>query len=276
VAGFDKPGGNSDTDWLNQQYQQALGRNAEAGGRANWEQALAGGKSKEDIFNEGILGSSEYKQQQANLAAGRTAYTNADNSHMYQDLVAAGQFNPNRRAPVAMASKAAPNKVATGDSVSGLRFNPQTQKYEGEFVAPGKGKKSDSMREEMDSMRAEKSGYNHASGDGNANGGLMRGYNMGGLSSLGSYSDGGQLLKGPGDGVSDSIPAQIGSKQPARLADGEFVVPARVVSELGNGSTDAGAKQLYAMMDRVQKNRKKTVGKGKVAVDAKSRKLLPA
>jgi hypothetical protein len=276
VAGFDKPGGNSDTDWLNQQYQQALGRNAEAGGRANWEQALAGGKSKEDIFNEGILGSSEYKQQQANLAAGRTAYTNADNSHMYQDLVAAGQFNPNRRAPVAMASKAAPNKVATGDSVSGLRFNPQTQKYEGEFVAPGKGKKSDSMREEMDSMRAEKSGYNHASGDGNANGGLMRGYNMGGLSSLGSYSDGGQLLKGPGDGVSDSIPAQIGSKQPARLADGEFVVPARVVSELGNGSTDAGAKQLYAMMDRVQKNRKKSIGKGKVAVDAKSRKHLPA
>ena len=61
----------------------------------------------------------------------------------------------------------------------------------------------------------------------------------GGLSdahyNLGGYSDGGRLLRGPGDGVSDSIPATIGNKQPARLADGEFVVPARIVSELGNG-----------------------------------------
>jgi hypothetical protein len=93
---------------------------------------------------------------------------------------------------------------------------------------------------------------------------------------LGGYSDGGRLLKGPGDGVSDDSPAQIGTKQPARLADGEFVVPARIVSELGNGSTDAGAKRLYAMMDRVQANRKKTVGKGKVAVNSKSAKYLPA
>jgi hypothetical protein len=98
----------------------------------------------------------------------------------------------------------------------------------------------------------------------------------GGISDLGGYSDGGRLLKGPGDGVSDDIPAQIGANQPARLADGEFVIPARIVSELGNGSTDAGAKRLYAMMDRVQANRKKTVGKGKVAVNSKSDKYLPA
>lgn len=101
-------------------------------------------------------------------------------------------------------------------------------------------------------------------------------YAQGGLSSLGSYSDGGQLLKGPGDGVSDHIPAQIGKHQPARLADGEFVVPARIVSELGNGSTDAGAKRLYAMMDRVQNKRKKSMGKGKFAVDSKAEKDLPA
>jgi hypothetical protein len=74
----------------------------------------------------------------------------------------------------------------------------------------------------------------------------------GGLADLGGYSDGGRMLKGPGDGMSDSIPAQIGRKQPARLADGEFVVPADVVSHLGNGSTDAGAKRLYAMMDKVR------------------------
>ena len=99
------------------------------------------------------------------------------------------------------------------------------------------------------------------------------GYAMGGH--LGGYSDGGQLLRGPGDGVSDDIPAQIGARQPARLADGEFVVPARIVSELGNGSTDAGAKRLYAMMDRVQQGRTKSVGKGKVAVDSKAYKHLP-
>jgi hypothetical protein len=93
---------------------------------------------------------------------------------------------------------------------------------------------------------------------------------------LGGYSDGGQLLKGPGDGVSDSIPASINEKQPARLADGEFVIPARIVSELGNGSTDAGAKRLYGMMDRIQADRSKTTGKGKVAVDSKARKHLPA
>jgi hypothetical protein len=99
----------------------------------------------------------------------------------------------------------------------------------------------------------------------------------GGLGSLGSYSDGGRLLKGPGDGVSDSIPATIGAKQqPARLADGEFVVPARIVSELGNGSTDAGAKKLYAMMDRVQKARGKTTGKNKVAANSRADKYLPA
>ena len=98
----------------------------------------------------------------------------------------------------------------------------------------------------------------------------------GGLSHLGGYSDGGRMLRGPGDGVSDSIPATIGDKQPARLADGEFVVPARIVSEIGNGSSEAGARKLYAMMDRVQKARKKTVGKGKVAVDSKAEKHLPA
>jgi hypothetical protein len=102
----------------------------------------------------------------------------------------------------------------------------------------------------------------------------------GGLSdahyNLGGYSDGGRLLRGPGDGVSDSIPAVIGKKQPARLADGEFVVPARIVSELGNGSTEAGARKLYAMMDRIQASRKNTVGKGKVAKNNRADKYLPA
>ena len=90
--------------------------------------------------------------------------------------------------------------------------------------------------------------------------------------SLGSYSDGGRMLKGPGDGMSDDIPAMIGKKQPARLADGEFVVPADVVSHLGNGSTDAGAKKLYSMMDKVRTAR---TGKKKQAPAVKGDKYLP-
>jgi len=95
----------------------------------------------------------------------------------------------------------------------------------------------------------------------------------GGITSLGSYSDGGRLLKGPGDGMSDNIPARIGRKQEARLADGEFVVPADVVSHLGNGSTDAGAKTLYAMMNKVRKARTGTKKQGR-QIEASS--YLPA
>ena len=67
----------------------------------------------------------------------------------------------------------------------------------------------------------------------------------------------GRYLQGPGDGTSDSIPATIGNAQPARLADGEFVIDARTVSEIGNGSSNAGAKKLYAMMERVHRERKR-------------------
>lgn len=97
--------------------------------------------------------------------------------------------------------------------------------------------------------------------------------NAGGISDLGSYSDGGRMLKGPGDGMSDNIPATIAGKRPARLADGEFVVPADVVSHLGNGSTDAGAKQLYAMMDRVRSKRTGTKKQGR---QINPEKFMPA
>jgi hypothetical protein len=95
----------------------------------------------------------------------------------------------------------------------------------------------------------------------------------GGLSHLGGYSDGGRMLKGPGDGMSDDIPAMIGKKQPARLADGEFVVPADVVSHLGNGSTDAGAKKLYSMMDKIRKARTGRKAQGK---QINPNKFIPA
>ena len=93
-----------------------------------------------------------------------------------------------------------------------------------------------------------------------AQGGLM---SLAGGGMLGSYSDGGRLLRGPGDGMSDNIPASISNKQPARLADGEFVVPADVVSHLGNGSTEAGSRVLYEMMNRVRKARTGNPKQGK-------------
>jgi len=96
-----------------------------------------------------------------------------------------------------------------------------------------------------------------------AYGGMPVAMNHGGISSLGSYSDGGRMLKGPGDGMSDDIPASIAGSQPARLANEEFVIPADVVSHLGNGSSEAGAKVLYAMMERVRKARTGNPKQGK-------------
>lgn len=89
---------------------------------------------------------------------------------------------------------------------------------------------------------------------------------------LGSYSDGGRLLRGPGDGMSDNIPATIARKQPARLADGEFVIPADVVSHLGNGSTDAGSRVLYKMMEKVRRAR---TGNAKQGKKINPNKLVP-
>jgi hypothetical protein len=83
------------------------------------------------------------------------------------------------------------------------------------------------------------------------------------------YMAKGGYLNGQGDGMSDSIPATIEGKQPARLADGEFVVPADVVSHLGNGSSKAGSKRLYAMLDKVRHARTGNKKQGKQINPAK-------
>ena len=93
-----------------------------------------------------------------------------------------------------------------------------------------------------------------------AQGGMIRGYAEGGY------------LQGPGDGMSDDIPATINGDEPAALADGEFVVPADVVSHIGNGSSEAGSKQLYAMMDRIRKARTGRESQGK---EIKPGKYMP-
>ena len=171
-------------------------------------------------------------------------------------------------------------------AVGGYSFDPVTQKYSQNAsgaVDPSADPSSNGLIGRLlaqADMQGGSSGYSYnpttqkfAAKESSESAPAMA---QGGISNLGDYSDGGRLLRGPGDGISDSIPAMIGKKRPARLADGEFVVPARIVSELGNGSTEAGARKLYAMMDRVQKARGKTVGKGKVAANSRSTKYLPA
>jgi hypothetical protein len=140
------------------------------------------------------------------------------------------------------------------------------------MIAPAGGITVDSMTGEPSSSGTKLSG-----GGGFANGGIAALAGGGGEGHLGDYSDaGGRMLRGPGDGVSDDIPATIDGKRPARLARNEFVIPARAVSELGNGSSEAGAEKLYAMLNRIQKARGKTVGKNAIAKNTRAESLLPA
>jgi hypothetical protein len=80
-------------------------------------------------------------------------------------------------------------------------------------------------------------------------------------------------VTGTGDGMSDSVPATIEGVQEARLADGEFVIPADVVADIGNGSSDAGSKKLYDMMDRIRKARHGTTEQ---PPEINAEKLMPA
>jgi hypothetical protein len=126
------------------------------------------------------------------------------------------------------------------------------------YVSPPVAKRPMPMGQlQMASVKPKKQGDSGSDVEA-AQGGIMH-------SSLGGYAAGGnpRLLQGPGDGMSDNIPATINGRQPARLADGEFVIPADVVSHLGNGSTEAGAKQLHGMMDKVRKARTGNPKQGK-------------
>jgi hypothetical protein len=163
------------------------------------------------------------------------------------------------------------NQAALGTNTMYPMANMRTSAFATPYQTPQSTNMMQSLAPSGGGTVDQMSGEPNMQGTRMATGGISDAhYNLGG------YSDGGRLLRGPGDGVSDDIPAVIGQKQPARLADGEFVVPARIVSELGNGSTEAGARKLYAMMDRVQAARKKTVGKDRVAHNSRADKYLPA
>lgn len=172
---------------------------------------------------------------------------------------------------------ATPTQMPTSTPVVNSGYEQRTNPYTGEPVGQGFAFGGDVDSDDM--TAAAPSVENTAAkvlGASPINNAGIAGFAMGGgIGSLGGYATGGnpRLLKGPGDGMSDSIPATIGQKQPARLADGEFVVPADVVSHLGNGSTDAGAKHLYAMMDKVRAARTGNKQQGK---QINPKKFLPA
>jgi hypothetical protein len=155
-------------------------------------------------------------------------------------------------------------RVGSGVLASALGDTDRDQKEEDEYGGP------------LRDFSYSRSGYTPYRA---ASGGLMDtavARRMAGGGHLGSYSDGGQLLKGreaDSNGMKDDIPASIEGSQPALLADGEFVIPADVVSGLGNGSTEAGARELYAMMEKVREAR---TGRSKQAPEIDADRMMPA
>jgi len=151
-----------------------------------------------------------------------------------------------------------------------------TPKVTGAHAAAGVGTKSTAGV--TPTLQVRGAPLNTGSGAGTGGGtGLARNMAAGGIAGLPGAPVGNGavegMLSGPGDGMSDSIPARIDGKQEARLATGEFVIPADVVSHLGNGASEPGAKVLYAMMDRVRKARTGNPEQGK---EIKPEKFLPA
>lgn len=236
---------------------------------------------------EKILGlpAKDIKAQLSDMATSDYEKWMLDNNVTHQqiaDALGISLAEARKRYPLTNAAKEAIAKIEAADSVGGDSGGVGGGGSGSSGTGPGDaGAATDGAG---DAGASATGGGSAAGADGDssgpgdlATGGLLA-LARGGVSqfNLGDYSDGGRLLRGPGDGVSDSIPATIGKKRPARLADGEFVIPARIVSELGNGSTEAGARKLYAMMDRVQKARRNTTGKNKVAKDTRAAKYLPA
>jgi len=244
---------------------------AQAAAEAKAKQAIAQESSTEEAKEGGLMGYAEGGESHVY----KPIYTNyAQNPYQPQQAM----LNPAQleAASQAYLNQGIPNPIRTLSAPDqGYALNPSVMKSN-EQLAAAKQAIIDAKNAEL--MAAQDAASRPDTGPGGRSGGLMPyalHYANGGNihSNLGSYSDGGHLLRGPGDGVSDSIPATIGGKQPARLAEGEFVIPARIVSELGNGSTDAGAKRLYAMMDRIKAKRSKAKN---IAADTKAYKYLPA
>jgi hypothetical protein len=223
--------------------------------RSNPMLMAAGGIASIPRYNEGRLATSKRKDQYSEMQRFLDMY---DPQSKYTPPKDKGDVGIFRDTSTATRNKSAFDAAMTRQTALEKQSNVNTR-----AKLPRASRSAGQLNMKPQGSKAEKvDEYEYA-----ASGGIMG-------ASLGGYAAGGnpRLLKGPGDGMSDNIPAVIGRRQPARLADGEFVVPADVVSHLGNGSTDAGAKKLHAMMDNVRKAR---TGKKKQAPAVKTSRFIP-
>lgn len=157
-------------------------------------------------------------------------------------------------------------------SVKSLQELEDQKKEAEKILAEQEGKKASDIAWAQGVMRDYPINYRRLTADDVR---AQQGMAGGGLAGLNAFKSGGEprFLKGGGDGMSDDIPATIGGRQKARLSDGEFVVPADVVSHLGNGSSRAGAKKLYSMMDNIRRAR---TGKRRQAPEVSADRYMPA
>lgn len=157
---------------------------------------------------------------------------------------------------------------------------PQGQSQDPEPTDPPVGQlpPDDDETQQVAALSQDTLGSRNVPAGGTAGGGGRTGRNpedeiaqmaQGGIAALKS----GKYLDGSTDGMADKIPATINGTQPAALSDGEFVIPADVVSHLGNGNSDAGARVLEQMMARVRKERTGNKEQGK---EIQARRMLPA
>jgi hypothetical protein len=218
-----------------------------------------------DAFNSNAI------KNQGSISAQRTAME--DSAKMFADvggkyepaitkapveqsfLDKAGEFVMNNKMNIALGGLGAMQMMPPSSGV-----NPISET----MIRPYTYSEEDTSDQEADPSGREKIRYSSSYAAGTpykaAQGGLL------------SLHRGGNFLSGRGDGMSDDIPAMIGTKQPARLADGEFVIPADVVSHIGNGSSKAGAEKLYAMMDKIRQER---TGRKRQSPQINAAKYLP-
>jgi hypothetical protein len=194
------------------------------------------------------------------------------------DVVSKNQFNPNPSRDVSI-GETFYGRSGEGENLYGRAPDSGSMLYAmGGSVDDELGGDYSAMGMDQGNLQKGLFGLGYAAG-GMPNLALSRlsqpAFNEGAVGGMQQFAEGGtpRFLSGGGDGMSDSIKATINNNQPARLADGEFVIPADVVSHLGNGSSKAGAKQLYSMMDKIRKARTGRKSQGK---QINPRKYLPA
>jgi hypothetical protein len=194
------------------------------------------------------------------------------------DVVSKNQFNPNPSRDVSI-GETFYGRSGEGENLYGRAPDSGSMLYAmGGSVDDELGGDYSAMGMDQGNLQKGLFGLGYAAG-GMPNLALSRlsqpAFNEGAVGGMQQFAEGGtpRFLSGGGDGMSDSIKATINDNQPARLADGEFVIPADVVSHLGNGSSKAGAKQLYSMMDKIRKARTGRKSQGK---QINPRKYLPA